>query len=204
MTLAALPAKGREAVEAGYSAKKILAKKADTDRQRRMQNRIAEDASTGHASDRLADTILEFCRTVRGIPESPIAAWDLPTYLNEVRNALTRLEISGARRIKIPARLIQRQRFKVTRPPEEIGEEWMNHRARWLAILMMAEVAESPIRDRALEKVEQRGKELQSLRTPMQLFQEKCQRLADLANLPPRKLYEPAARNPKFRTARPA
>jgi hypothetical protein len=79
----------------------------------------------------------------------------------------------------------------------------MDHRVRWLAILMMAEVAENPIRERALEKAGRRGKELQTVKTPLQIFQEKRQWLADLLNVPRRKVYEPAARNPSFRAARP-
>jgi hypothetical protein len=79
----------------------------------------------------------------------------------------------------------------------------MDHRVRWLAILMMAEVAENPIRERALEKAGRRGKELQTVKTPLQIFQEKRQWLADLLNVPRRKVYEPTARNPSFRAARP-
>jgi hypothetical protein len=101
------------------------------------------------------------------------------------------------------ARLNQRQRFKVTRPPEKAGKDGMDHRVRWLAILMMAEVAENPIRERALEKAGRRGKELQTVKTPLQIFQEKRQWLADLLNVPRRKVYEPTARNPSFRAARP-
>jgi hypothetical protein len=110
---------------------------------------------------------------------------------------------TGIRAFWLPARLNQRERFKFTRPLEEIGEEWMSHRARWLAILMLAEVAERPIRERALEKAGRRGKELRIQTTPLQLFQEKRRWLADLGNVPRRKVYEPAARNPKFRAARP-
>jgi len=48
-------------------------------------------------------------------------------------------------------------------------------------ILILAEVAEMPIRERALEKLGSRGKDLQSLTTPMQLFREYA---SDLPILP--------------------
>ena len=203
MTLASLPDKVRHAVRAGHSAKKILAEKSAADRQRRTRERVAEDARTGQWSDGLADEILEFCRTKVGFPHRYIYGADFPAFLSDVRNELWRLEAAGAKHVKLGARLNQRQRFKLTRPPEKAGEDGMDHRIRWLAGLMMAGVTERPIRELALEKAGRRGKELQTVKTPLQIFQEKRQWLADLPNVPRRKVYEPAARNPRFRTARP-
>src|ERR1035441_8572980 len=62
MALAKLPEKDRKAIQAGASAKKILALKAIADRHKRRQQRVDEDRKTGALSDQLATTVLEFCR----------------------------------------------------------------------------------------------------------------------------------------------
>jgi len=160
MTLAALPERLREAVRAGSSAKKILTMKAQADREHKRRERIALDARTGELSDELADEILEFCRTVRGVPETPIAEYDLPTVLNQCRNHLRGSIPSDLRAFKFPKKRGLKQRFQATRPEEEKDEVWIGHRGRWLANLIISEAPESSIWEEGIEKAEKRAKEL--------------------------------------------
>jgi hypothetical protein len=207
MALAALPDKEREAVKAGHSAKKILARKADADRRRKMLRRLAEDQKTGKWSDRLADAILEFCRTKVGFPQPNIRESDFSTFLSEVRNALGRLEAAGVKGIKMSVRLDLRQRFERTCPRNDIDEFAMAQRARWLATFLLAEASERPIRELGIEKAINRQAELRVPMTTMANYQTRLARyirLDDIANnLPTRKKFVRAAINPRFRFPRP-
>ena len=73
IVLATLPEADRKAIDAGASAKKILALKAIADRQRRRQRRIDEDRETGALSDKIATNILEFYRAGRQLRKKPNA-----------------------------------------------------------------------------------------------------------------------------------
>lgn len=196
MTLAALPEPERAAVRAGFSAKKILQKKASDDRRRKMQERVAIDTKTGEFSNRIADTIIEFCRTVDGVPESPITEPYLVSFLSEARNAMWELESRGIRAIKLPKRLSLKQRFKRTRPPNEVDDSWMSvsesgmgHRARWLAFILLGEAPERAIRESAIEKAGRRDKELRIPRIPMESWKHTLDRMAWLAQGPPRRKF---------------
>jgi hypothetical protein len=189
MTLAGLSEQEREAVEAGRSTNEILARKADADRLRKRRVRIALDKKTGRWSDKLADSILAFCKTVNGVPEGAIGATDLPTYLCEVRNALSQLEASGVGGSKIPAHFSLKRRFNRTRPDESADEFWTAFRARWLANFLLAEESERDIRELALKKTESRAKELDPVMTPMQLYWAAAERRAWIASGPPRRTY---------------
>lgn len=139
-------------MSSGLRLEEILAKKSRVDRLRRMQERVETDARTGEFSDRIADTILAYCRTVKGVPELPIMEKELISFLSEARNAMWQLETHGAQPIKLTKRLTLKQCFARTRPPYEVGDLWMGYQAKWLANLLLAEAAEKPIRERAIEK----------------------------------------------------
>ena len=189
MTLAALPEQEREEVRAGSSAKRILAKKSRADRLRKRQARVETDSRTGEFSDRIADTILAFCRRVKGTPELPIMEKELVFFLSEARNAMWQLERRGAQPIKLTKRLTLKQCFARTRPPYEDGDLWMGYQAKWLANLLLAEAAEKPIRERAIEKAGERAKELRIRMTPMQLYAQRIARLAHIAAPLPRRRF---------------
>lgn len=187
MTLAGLPEVDRDAVKTGSSAKNILARKARADRIRRMKQRVAEDQQTGKWSDRIADTILAFCRTIDSVPESPIVEGDLDNFLNEVRRVL--FQRRGARAVRLSRKLNPKQRFQRTRPQPEDGEFWMVHRARWLAILVWSYAREEPIWERALEKAVRRRGELRVKMTPKARWEETQKRNAEKSASPPRRRY---------------
>jgi hypothetical protein len=189
MTLAGLPESEREAVKAGSSAKNILARKATADRRRRMQQRIEEDAQTGELSDRMADTIMAFCRTVDEVPESPIVEGDLSKFLDHIREALRDIQRHGAPGLRLSKKLSPKQRFERTRPQPQADEFWMEHWARWLAILIWSEAREEPIWDRAIEKARRRAKELRIKMTPMERYEERLIMLAKKSASPPRRKY---------------
>ncbi len=194
MTLAALPEEERAAVKAGSSAKKILAKKALADRRRKMRERIAADRRTGVFSNYLADIILEFCRTVNGVPETRIREYDMENFMRATRGAMLELESRGVKGTRFPMRFNLRKCFKLTRPPDKPdeswmgdpdSESWMGHRAKWLAKLLLTEAAESPIRHRAIEMAERRSEELRIKVTNMEAREQRRARLASILAGPP-------------------
>jgi hypothetical protein len=194
MTIALLPEEDRAAIKAGASVKRILEKKALADKRRKMQERIATDKKTGEISNHIADTILEFCRTVKGVPETPIREYEVEFFLGETRNELRELESRGVHGIRFPKRFNLRKRFKLTRPPDEVddswmgkrdAESWMGHRAKWLANLLLAEAAEKPIRERAIVTAGKRSKELRIKMTQKEMYKHTVDRLAWIANGPP-------------------
>ncbi len=169
MKIALLPEEERAVIKAGASAKRILEKKALADKRSKMRERVATDKKTGEFSNRIADTILEFCRTVNGMPETPIREYDMELFMSETRNAMRGLESLGAKAAKFPKRFNLRKRFKLTRPPDKddnswmgdpSSESWMAHRANWLANLLLTEAAESPIRHKAIDSADRRSEEL--------------------------------------------
>jgi hypothetical protein len=105
MVLAELPEKDRKAIAAGASAKDILAKKAIVDRVRRRQERINEDGITGVLSDRIATTIIEFCRLGKELRKPPILTGDLPAFLDTVKCFLQQFGTSGYKAIKVSKKL---------------------------------------------------------------------------------------------------
>lgn len=188
ITLAELPNEQREAVKAGFSAKKTLASKELADRRRRTQKRVVLDAKTGKLSDRLADTILAFCKTVHSVPDTPIAEEFLVKFLNEVRTEACKLESKGARFPKLSKRLTLKEQFHRTRPPVETDMRVV-HLSEWLAILLLTEAPERPIWESAIEKAARRAQELRRKVSPIQLWHEAQQRRAEKSAELPRRRY---------------
>jgi hypothetical protein len=151
MNIAALPEKDREAVRTGASAKKILGRKAEGDRLRKVRERVALDLRTGELSDRLADVIIAFCQTVDRVPKSRILEGEFDTFLGLLRSAFNNCVLFP---VKLPKRLKLKQRFLRTRPRVEGDPLFMAYRAEWLATLLLSEAPELPIRERAIEKAE--------------------------------------------------
>jgi hypothetical protein len=194
MTVASLPESEREAIKAGSSAKKILARKASVDRTRRIQEQIALDAKTGELSDRVADTIIAFCSKVKGVRELRIYEHELVFFLSEVRNAAWAFEAAGVRPEKFAKRTSLKQRIAKTRPLFRQDVIFMPYMAEWLATLLLAEMPLRPIWERAIEKAGKRSKELRIKRTARQLYEERRQWLQQIsATPPPRKVYSGGA-----------
>ena len=187
MTLAALPKQKREAIKAGSSAKEILASKAYTDRMRKREQRIALDRSTGEISDRVADTIVAFCKTVEGVPQNPIAKELLVTFLSEVQNAAWQMQSVGLRPPTLPKLLTVKHRFLLARPPYAEDIALIANMARWLAILVLADAPERDIWERAIDKARKRAPELRVKLTLEEHFQVARERKRKIEMGPPRR-----------------
>ena len=191
MTLADLPEQVREAVRGGFSAKKILEYKAQADRQTRRKRRIALDKETGELSDHLADTILAFCRSDGGVTPNPIDEQYLAKFLSEVRKKCSKLEEAGFCPPKLLKHHNMKERFRLTKPKVR-DDVAVNHLIEWLAILILAEIAEGPIWETAIEKPEKRSKEVIPIdtRTPVQKHMDyQAERLRRKITSPPRRRY---------------
>jgi hypothetical protein len=184
-----LPNADREALRNGQSAKKILAKKAVADRARRARERVRADNETGVLSDEMADLILDFCRTRKGVPETPVWKSALPQFMECVTNAVNAQKDSGRSYLRLSKRLSTQELFKRTRPPQEKGELWMEYKARWLARVICARTPEGPIWQRALQKTARRAKELEPPKTPLQHFDERAKYFEWLNRGPERRKY---------------
>ena len=194
MELARLPAEDRKAIEAGNSAKKILAHKATVDRNKRRQKRIDEDQKTGALSDKLATTILEFCRAKEGPNRVHVSGKRALILLNRVRRILDVSDAAGFRKVKVSTKKGERRLFNKTRPPIKRGTKSGWHQEEWLANIVWAMAPERPIWDRALKKAHNRIKELEPKKAPIDAYWDWQARLAGLSNIPPRPIY-PGARS---------
>src|SRR6185437_2985683 len=83
MKLSSLDDADREALKAGQSAKKVLARKAVKDAATAGRERLREEKKSGTLSDEVADIILDFCKN--GVPKAPIRDYDLPNFLGNVK-----------------------------------------------------------------------------------------------------------------------
>jgi hypothetical protein len=187
MALAKLPEKDRRAIQAGASAKKILALKAIADRHKRQQQRVDEDRKTGALSDRIATNILEFCRAGKQLRKNPILAGDVPILLNTVEWHLSQFAASGHRPVRVSQKLELKARFRKMRPIEAEDTFWINYQGEWLANVVWASAPERPIRERALQKAASRAGELIPKRTPSELYQDRKRRLAEIFASPARR-----------------
>jgi hypothetical protein len=189
LELAGLPTKIRDAIKAGASAKKLLARKAIANRTRRLQQRNLDDQKTGRLSNAIADLVLQFCRTTNGIPQTPVLSSDVPVFLGNVRLHLTLLETSGYHSARISNRLAPVSVFEALRP-EEIPEGfWMDHQSRWLALIIYSRSPEQPIWERSLEKAEARASELNPKKTLEEVYEEREARRLLIHLPPPRRRY---------------
>lgn len=185
MTFPTLSEREREAVRAGSSAKRILDRKAQTDRRGKMRERVSLDNQTGKLSDGLADTILAFCKTINGVPSTAVLEDELVFFLGETRNAAWQMEALGSPTVKLRKRLSLVQRFRKTRPQIEEGEMYLVHLSRWLAILLRSEMPERPIWERAIEKAGGRSKELRVRLTIRQHLALRKQKSLEMTEGPP-------------------
>jgi nucleotide-binding universal stress UspA family protein len=169
MTLSSLPDSDREALKAGESAKKALARKAVKDRADAGQKRLDDENKSGAPSDKVADIILDFCKN--GVPDAPIRDFDLPIVLEDVRR-FTRGELGPAPPfIQLPKKITLPELYRITRPSESTDEDWLGHRVIWLAKIMMAIAPEFEIRETAMNKAEKRAGELGVQPTPEEAHQ---------------------------------
>lgn len=150
-----------------------------------MRERVSLDQRTGELSDRLADIILEFCKTIKGVPPTPVLESELVTFLSEARNEAWAMEASGAPPMKFPKRMDLRQRFRRTQPRFEPDTLCIAHLAEWLAVVLRAEEPERTIWERAIEKARKRSGELQVRLTLQQHFQVRRQKELEILNGPP-------------------
>ena len=189
IAIAKLPAAQREAVRNGKSAKKILAIKAAQNRVQRAPERVRADSETGGLSDEMADVVLDFCRTIKGVPERPVQKPMVSLFLERVTSAMNTFQESNQALPRFSKRLSTRELSKRTRPTEGEGEFWMEYQARWLARVISAKTPERPIWKRALQKTTRRANELEPRKTPRQRYDEKVKHLAWISQGPERRKY---------------
>ena len=189
MVLANLPEEYRNAIMAGAPAKKILAKKADDDCQRRQWARVIEDQRTGSWSDKAATTILDFCRAKVGQSKQPILISDLPEFLGSVKMYLSDFGLPHRRYAWPSKNLGWKALIRETRPFKEKDAFWLAHYGEWLANILTARFPERPIWERGLQKAEDRKKELLPVRTPIQAYHDRLDRLAEISKGPARRTY---------------
>lgn len=184
MELASLPVAQRRAVNAGASAKKILAAKAVSDRCRRARERINDDLRTGALSDELASIILEFCRGEGGLPPMRMVPDDLPMFFGCVATHLSEFEVYGKRGIRATKSMEIGELFRQARPPEDDDEDvfWMGYQSEWLANVILAKAPLRPIWESALKKAQKRAAELKVVdtRAPLEAYADNEARLVEL------------------------
>lgn len=162
--LAWLSPEEQQELTAGLSQKKMLARKATEELQRKARLRIEEEQKTGVHSDKVADIIFEFRRVNGEEPKTPIPLRMMPEMLKGVR-LITRNQLPylPPTVIKVPHNISTRELFRLTQPPKGPGipdvhqEIWLGNRERWLATILMSIVPEDLIRERAMSKVEERA-----------------------------------------------
>ncbi len=187
--LAKLPDQYREAVQSGGSIKRILAQKADADRRQRQRERVNEDRQTGSLSGEAATLILEFCRTGRGPWKTPILPWDLPALFTSVKMNLLDFGLPRQRYSRAPKKSGWKALLKETRPTDYEDDRWLPHHGEWLANILSLKFPEQPIWERALEKADDRKKELVPVKkTQLASYNARLDRLAWISQGPaPRK-----------------
>lgn len=196
MALAELPEKSRKAIEAGASAKRILANKATVDHEKRRQKRVDVDQKTGALSDRLATTILEFCRAKQGPNRLAVSGKCAVILFNQARSFLEVSDTAGHRKVKVSNKKGEKRLFDKTRPPLKRGSKSERHQGEWLANIVWAIAPERPIWDSALKKAASRLKELRPKQTPLEAYNEvklnQQARVIELTHLPARPMYHGA------------
>lgn len=207
MEIAGLPQDDLKAIEAGVSAKAILARKATSDRRRRIQERVDEDQKTGALSDEIATIILEFCRSGYELRKDPMIGRIFPLLLDRVESLVGDFEASGRRAVKVSKKLDRRTFFRKTRPRAAKGTAELVRQANWLAEVLSLIAPESQVRANAILKARRRAGELLPKRTPSELREDavvnSLVRNIELFNLPPRKFYPGGARS-MLRQGRPS
>ena len=129
-----------------------------------MQKKLDEEKRSVAPSDKVADSILDFCKN--SVPEMPIRDYDLSNLLEDVRR-LTRGEL-GPRppSMQLPRKISLTELYRITRSPDSSEDMRLGHRAIWLAKIVMAKAAEFDIRETAMNKAEKRAAELSVTPTP--------------------------------------
>jgi ribosome-binding protein aMBF1 (putative translation factor) len=151
-TLASLCEEDRSSFLRGETAKAILARSANRQREETRIARLKLEKETGTLSDEVADLIIDFCRYDDG--EGRILSNTVPKLLEETRwRTRTAYPFSG----KLPSD--RTQLFRCTRPKETVGEFWLAHCGAWLATILMTVAPESDIREVGMNKAENRRNE---------------------------------------------
>lgn len=160
IVLAGLPERDREEIKAGASAKKILDRKMNEDRETRRRQRIVEDGRTGALSDEVAGTILEFCQAKEGPHREPVYGERAHQLFRDTLWTLSVSDASGHRAAWASNTRGKARIFYRTRPPEAEETVWMSYLTEWLANVVWAMAPERQIWENALEKARSRVGEL--------------------------------------------
>jgi len=187
--LACLPPGFRDAIKAGASAKKILARKAVANRARQSLKRVLADEDTGNLSDEVADLITRFCRAEEQPLETPVLKTEISRFLGSVAAYLSTFEVSGRRFPRIPKRLGITALFKATCPEVVADQFWMEHQAEWLANIIWIRSPERPIWERAIQKAKALAKTSEPDKSIADLYAERELRLSLRHLSPARRRY---------------
>jgi hypothetical protein len=196
--IADLPESDRKAIDSGASAKKILTQKAAAERQAQRQKRVDDDERTGALSNKIATTILEFCRAGKELRKDPMIRGAFPRLLDNVESHLRDFEAAGRRAVKVSKNLEPRELFRKTRPRAARNTRAGVRQAEWLAEVLWLLAPESPIRASAILKARKRASELLGM-TPIELFVNaelnRRAKIIELSNYSPKKDHPGGARS---------
>jgi hypothetical protein len=196
--IAELPESDRKAIESGASAKKILTMKAIAERQRHAQQQIDQDTKTGALSDKVATTILEFCRLGKKLRKEPMIRGVFPMLLDKVESDLRDFEANGHRAVKVSKKLESLELFRKTRPRAAKSIPAVVRQAEWLAEVLWLIAPESPIRASGILKARRRASELLGM-TLIELYVDaelnRRAKIIELYNPLPRKSCPEGARS---------
>jgi hypothetical protein len=188
-----LPEFERKAIDSGASAKDILTLKATAERQTRERERIDDDKRTGALSNKIATTILEFCRAGKELRKDPMIRGAFPMLLDKVGERIRHFEAIGHRAVRVSKKLESRELFRKTRPRGARSIPALAHQATWLAQILWLMAPESPIREMAILKARKLANELLPRRTLPEMIEDihvdSIVREIELTHGSPRKFY---------------
>lgn len=115
--------------------------------------RFTEEKKSGAVSDEGSEIILDFCFAK---PEIPVAEGGITTLLDRVGDITRGLSVTGPVKIKLPKNISLADLYGLARPEDRPGEYWLEHRAGWLANILVTIAPELVIRERAMNKAEER------------------------------------------------
>jgi hypothetical protein len=153
-TLAKLPKEERAALKAGETQKKALARKAERDRLRERNERIAEERKSGALSNELARIILDFLRTAGPLGKEPVWDTSIITLMTATKDYSRNTFGFRPTLTPLPQRLTLIELYQLTRPCRDQEEFELAYQARWLATILVSLAPEEEIRETAMEKAE--------------------------------------------------
>lgn len=163
--LASLSEEDRDALRHGETEKRVLAKIAARKRLQETTDRIVQDSKTHKHSTELANIVLDFFRT----EDADVHPSAIDTIIQCAKQRFHNpLPFPRPTVIKLPRRLSRAELFKLTKPQPEWREDphEIGFIQRWLETIVASVEPEQEIRDRGMNMVQARWRELVPEVTP--------------------------------------